>query len=76
MHLSSPESAVLSTVIFNAVIIFIVMPVALHGVRFQGISPMRLLRRNLIIYGGGGLVIPFALIKAIDVALGYLGVFS
>ena len=75
MHLSSPESAVLSTVIFNALIILLLIPVAIRGVHYKASSPLKLLRRNVIVYGFGGLIVPFVLIKAIDMALAYLGIF-
>ena len=75
MHLSSPESAVLSTVIFNALIILLLIPVAIRGVHYKASSPIRLLRRNVVVYGFGGLIVPFVLIKAIDMALAYLGIF-
>src|SRR3954466_10080447 len=66
MHLSSPESAILSAVIFNAVIIVALIPLALKGVRYRPVGAAALLRRNLLIYGLGGLVAPFAGIKLID----------
>ena len=72
---SSPESAVLSTVIFNALIILLLIPVAIRGVHYKASSPLKLLRRNVIVYGFGGLIVPFVLIKAIDMALAYLGIF-
>jgi K+-transporting ATPase ATPase B chain len=65
MHLSSPESAVLSAVIFNAVIIPMLIPLALRGVHYRPSTAAALLRRNLLIYGLGGLVVPFAGIKLI-----------
>ncbi|GGN03807.1 potassium-transporting ATPase ATP-binding subunit [Dyadobacter beijingensis] len=66
MRLSSPESAILSAVIFNAVIIPALIPLALKGVKYTPIGASALLRRNLLIYGLGGVLIPFAGIKAID----------
>ena len=72
MHLSSPESAVLSAVIFNAIIIPILIPLALRGVRYNPASASALLRRNLRIYGMGGLMLPFAGIKIIDVLISTL----
>jgi K+-transporting ATPase ATPase B chain len=72
MHLSSPESAVLSAVIFNAIIIPILIPLALRGVRYNPASASALLRRNLGIYGLGGLMLPFAGIKIIDVLISSL----
>jgi K+-transporting ATPase ATPase B chain len=73
MRLGSPHSAVLSAVIFNALIIVALIPLALRGVRFQAMSAERLLRRNLFIYGLGGLVAPFLGIKLIDLILVGLG---
>jgi K+-transporting ATPase ATPase B chain len=72
MHLSSPESAVLSAVIFNAIIIPLLIPLALRGVRYHPASASALLRRNLMIYGVGGLMLPFAGIKIIDVLISML----
>jgi K+-transporting ATPase ATPase B chain len=72
MDLHSPQSAILSAVIFNALIIVALIPLALKGVRWRAESAERLLRRHLLIYGVGGLVAPFVGIKLIDVALGWL----
>ena len=72
MNLSSPESAVLSAVIFNAIIIPMLIPLALRGVRYQPSSASALLRRNLGIYGIGGLILPFAGIKIIDLLISTL----
>jgi len=69
MYLTSPSSAILSAVIFNAVIIVILIPLALKGVRYRAIGAARLLRQNLLVYGLGGIVAPFAGIKLIDVLL-------
>ena len=69
MALATPQSAILSAVIFNAVIIVALVPLALRGVRFAPMSAAALLRRNLLIYGLGGVVAPFAGIKAIDVLI-------
>ncbi len=69
MHLASPTSAVLSAVIFNALIIVVLIPLALRGVAWRPASAAALLRRNLLVYGLGGLVAPFAGIKLIDLAL-------
>ncbi|MDX1907312.1 MAG: potassium-transporting ATPase subunit KdpB [Bacteroidia bacterium] len=69
MQLSSPESAILSAVIFNAVIILFLIPLALRGVAYKPIGASALLRRNLLIYGLGGLVVPFVGIKLIDLLL-------
>lgn len=69
MKLSSPESAVLAAVIFNALIIPALIPVALRGVKYSVISVPALLRRNLLIYGLGGIILPFAGIKALDILI-------
>lgn len=69
MHLHSPESAILSAVIFNALIIIALIPLALRGVAYRAEPASRLLRRNLLIYGLGGLLAPFAGIKLIDLLL-------
>jgi K+-transporting ATPase ATPase B chain len=69
MHLKSPESAILSAVIFNALIIPILIPLALRGVAYKPIGASALLRRNLLIYGIGGIIVPFIGIKAIDLIL-------
>jgi potassium-transporting ATPase ATP-binding subunit len=73
MRLASPQSAILSAVIFNAIIIILLIPLALRGVRYTPASAAALLRRNLLIYGLGGLIVPFVGIKAIDVAITGLG---
>jgi K+-transporting ATPase ATPase B chain len=69
MHLASPQSAILSAVIFNALIIPLLIPLALRGVAYKPIGASALLRRNLFIYGCGGIVLPFIGIKLIDMAL-------
>ncbi len=69
MRLTSPNSAILSAVIFNALIIVLLIPLALTGVKYRALGAAALLRRNLLIYGVGGILVPFAGIKAIDVAL-------
>jgi K+-transporting ATPase ATPase B chain len=69
MRLATPESAILSAVIFNAVIIIALIPLALRGIRYRPIGAEALLRRNLLIYGLGGVVLPFVGIKAIDLLL-------
>ncbi len=74
MGLSSPRSAILSAVIFNALIIVALVPLALRGVRFRAEAASAVLRRNLLIYGVGGLITPFVFIKLIDVVLTALGV--
>lgn len=66
MDLHSPQSAILSAVIFNAVIIPLLIPLALRGVEYKPIGASALLRRNLLIYGFGGVIIPFIGIKLID----------
>ena len=66
MHLHSPESAILSAVIFNAIIIPLLIPLALRGVAYKPIGASALLRRNLFIYGLGGIIVPFIGIKLID----------
>ena len=73
MHLATPSSAILSAVIFNALIIVFLIPLALRGVAYRPIGAAALLRRNLWVYGLGGLVVPFAGIKLIDLALAGLG---
>jgi K+-transporting ATPase ATPase B chain len=73
MNLASPESAILSAVIFNALIIIALIPLALRGVRYVPATAAALLRRNLLVYGLGGLIVPFAGIKAIDFAITGLG---
>jgi K+-transporting ATPase ATPase B chain len=73
MRLASPQSAVLSAVIFNALIIVVLIPLALRGVRYRAIGAIRTLRRNLLIYGLGGIVVPFIGIKAIDLLVHAIG---
>ncbi|HWW30313.1 MAG TPA: potassium-transporting ATPase subunit KdpB [Steroidobacteraceae bacterium] len=72
MHLSSPNSAILSAVIFNALIIVLLIPLALKGVKYRALGAASLLRRNLLIYGLGGIAVPFAGIKMIDLMLAAL----
>jgi K+-transporting ATPase ATPase B chain len=69
MHLHNPDSAILSAVIFNALIIVALIPLALRGVKFKPIGALAILQRNLLIYGFGGVVIPFVGIKVIDVII-------
>jgi K+-transporting ATPase ATPase B chain len=69
MHLHSPASAILSAVIFNALIIIALIPLALRGVQYRATGAASILRRNVLIYGVGGLIAPFAGIKLIDLAL-------
>ena len=74
MGLASPQSAILSAVIFNALIIVALIPLALRGVKFRAASAADVLRRNLLIYGLGGFIIPFIGIKLIDLIITALGV--
>ncbi len=69
MHLSSASSAIMSAVIFNALIIVVLIPLALKGVQYRAIGAAKLLRRNVLIYGLGGILVPFAGIKLIDMVL-------
>ena len=73
MGLRTPQSAILSAVIFNALIIIALIPLALRGVRYRHVGASTLLRDNLLIYGLGGIIAPFIGIKAIDMALSALG---
>jgi K+-transporting ATPase ATPase B chain len=73
MRLASPSSAILSAVIFNALIIVGLIPLALRGVAYRPVGAAAVLRRNLFVYGVGGLLVPFAGIKAIDLVLAALG---
>jgi K+-transporting ATPase ATPase B chain len=73
MGLHSPQSAILSAIIFNALIIIALIPLALRGVTYRATGAASLLRRNLLIYGLGGLVVPFAGIKVIDLVVSALG---
>ena len=73
MGLASPASAILSAIIFNALVIVALIPIALRGVRYAPASAERLLRRNLLVYGLGGLVAPFVGIKLIDLIVNGLG---
>ena len=72
MRLGSPESAILSAVIFNALIIIALIPLALKGVAYRPVGAAALLRRNLLVYGLGGLIVPFAGIKLVDIAVSAL----
>ena len=69
MRLHSPESAILSAVIFNALIIVALIPLALAGVKYRAVGAAQILARNLLIYGVGGLIAPFVGIKLVDLAL-------
>jgi K+-transporting ATPase ATPase B chain len=73
MRLTNPNSAILSAVIFNALIIVVLIPLALKGVAYRALGAAALLRRNLLIYGVGGIAVPFAGIKLIDMTLAALG---
>jgi K+-transporting ATPase ATPase B chain len=73
MHLQTPQSAVLSAVIFNALIIIALIPLALRGVRYRPMPAAKLLRRNLLIYGVGGIIVPFFGIKFIDLLITRVG---
>jgi potassium-transporting ATPase ATP-binding subunit len=74
MHLTSPHSAILSALIFNAIIIPLLIPLAMRGVRYRPISATSMLVRNIMLYGIGGVIVPFAAIKIIDLILTALGV--
>jgi K+-transporting ATPase ATPase B chain len=69
MHLATPQSAIMSAVIFNALIIIVLIPLALKGVRYRAIGAAALLRRHLWVYGVGGVILPFIGIKVIDLIL-------
>ena len=73
MHLSSPSSAIMSAVIFNALIIVVLIPLALKGVKYRAVGAASLLRRNMLIYGLGGILVPFVGIKLIDMILTVFG---
>lgn len=70
LSLSSPNSAILSAVIFNAIIILLMVPIALKGVRYHPMSVEQIFQRNMLIYGLGGIVAPFVGIKLIDLLIG------
>jgi K+-transporting ATPase ATPase B chain len=74
MKLDNPHSAILSAVVFNAIIIVLLIPLALRGVRFRAMGAQAILRRNILIYGIGGIIAPFVGIKLIDLVLAALGV--
>jgi K+-transporting ATPase ATPase B chain len=69
MKLHTPQSAVLSAVIFNALVIVALIPLALRGVKFRAANSTAILRRNVLIYGVGGIIVPFVFIKLIDLIL-------
>ncbi len=73
MQLATPNSAILSAIIFNALIIVALIPLALKGVAYRPVGAAALLRRNLLIYGLGGIVVPFIGIKAIDLLITGIG---
>jgi K+-transporting ATPase ATPase B chain len=73
MRLSTPQSAILSAVIFNALVIVGLIPLALRGIAYRPLGAAAILRRNLLVYGFGGVVVPFVGIKAIDVVLVAVG---
>ena len=73
MHLATPASSILSAVIFNALIIVMLIPLALKGVRYRPLGAAILLRRNLLVYGIGGIIVPFIGIKLIDMVLAAAG---
>jgi K+-transporting ATPase ATPase B chain len=73
MHLATPQSAILSAVIFNALIIIFLIPLALKGVKYRALGAGALLRRNLLIYGLGGVIVPFIGIKLLDMLLVLFG---
>jgi len=73
MKLATPASAILSAVIFNALIIIFLIPLALRGIKYRPVGAATVLRNNLLIYGLGGLIVPFIGIKVIDLILVALG---
>jgi K+-transporting ATPase ATPase B chain len=73
MRLASPQSAILSAIIFNALIIIALIPLALKGVAYRPVGAGALLRRNLLVYGIGGIIVPFIGIKAIDLIVTAIG---
>jgi K+-transporting ATPase ATPase B chain len=72
MHLQTPQSAILSAIVFNALIIIALIPLALRGITYRPVGAPALLRRNLLIYGLGGVLVPFAGIKLIDTLVSLL----
>ena len=74
MDLGTPQSAIISAIVFNAIVIPLLVPIALRGVKYRAVGATALLRRNLLIYGVGGLIAPFIGIKLIDLVVhGLLG---
>ncbi|HEX2618666.1 MAG TPA: potassium-transporting ATPase subunit B, partial [Phototrophicaceae bacterium] len=76
MHLGTPQSAILSAIIFNALIIIALVPLALRGVSYKPMGAAAVLQRNLLIFGVGGLIVPFMGIKLIDILITTLGLIS
>src|SRR6202023_3586947 len=73
MRLATPQSAILSAIIFNALIIVALIPLALRGVKYRPVGAASILRRNLLVYGAGGIIVPFVGIKLIDLVVGAAG---
>jgi K+-transporting ATPase ATPase B chain len=73
MGLKTPQSAILSAVIFNALVIIALIPLALRGVKYRAMSASALLQRNLLIYGLGGIIVPFIGIKIVDIVITTIG---
>ena len=73
MRLATPQSAILSAIIFNALIIVVLIPLALRGVTYRAVGAASVLRRNLLIYGFGGIIVPFIGIKLIDLLITPIG---
>jgi K+-transporting ATPase ATPase B chain len=73
MGLATPQSAILSAIIFNALIIIALIPLALRGVQYRSVGAAKILQRNLLIYGLGGIIVPFVGIKLIDVIINAIG---
>ena len=73
MNLHSPQSAILSAIIYNALIIVALIPLALRGVKYREVSSGKLLSRNLLVYGLGGIIAPFVCIKLLDMLLAVFG---
>ena len=69
MDLGSPESAIISAIVFNALVIPLLVPIALRGVRYRPVGANALLRRNMLVYGLGGVIAPFVGIKLIDLVV-------
>jgi K+-transporting ATPase ATPase B chain len=72
MHLATPQSAILSALIFNAIIIPLLIPIAIKGVKYRPLGADSILQRNLLVYGVGGVIAPFIGIKLIDLGLSLL----